>query len=142
MTEVTDDTKVCPRCAERIKSAAVVCRFCGYDYEAAARPSAPPYKSPEPVFGEGTVYGTNGYAIASLICGVVWIGGLGSLLAVIFGFMARRQINDSGGRQGGGGMATAGIIIGFVGMAGALLWFITVLTAVSHMHPGPTFPSP
>jgi tRNA(Ile2) C34 agmatinyltransferase TiaS len=26
------NTKVCPRCAETVKSAAKVCRFCGYEF--------------------------------------------------------------------------------------------------------------
>jgi hypothetical protein len=30
--EIEDATKVCPRCAETIKAAAVVCRFCGHEY--------------------------------------------------------------------------------------------------------------
>jgi hypothetical protein len=29
---VEDDEKVCPRCAETVKSAALVCRFCGYEF--------------------------------------------------------------------------------------------------------------
>jgi hypothetical protein len=29
---LTETTKVCPRCAETIKAAAVVCRFCGHEY--------------------------------------------------------------------------------------------------------------
>lgn len=28
------DTKMCPECAERVKSAAKVCRFCGYRFDA------------------------------------------------------------------------------------------------------------
>jgi Uncharacterised protein family UPF0547 len=31
------DEKVCPRCAETVKSAAQVCRFCGYSFAGAAR---------------------------------------------------------------------------------------------------------
>jgi hypothetical protein len=28
----TDDTKTCPRCAEQVKAAALVCRFCRYEF--------------------------------------------------------------------------------------------------------------
>ncbi|MCM8736569.1 DUF6232 family protein [Azospirillum sp. A1-3] len=28
----TDDTKICPRCAETIKAAAVVCRYCNHEF--------------------------------------------------------------------------------------------------------------
>ena len=33
----TEPSKVCPRCAETVKAAALVCRFCGYEF--AAQPS-------------------------------------------------------------------------------------------------------
>jgi len=35
-----DDTKVCPRCAETVKAAALVCRYCGHEFEAQAAPSS------------------------------------------------------------------------------------------------------
>ncbi len=50
--------------------------------------------------------------------------GLGSVLAVIFGFISQSQIKASQGRQQGGGMAMAGIILGFVGIAFLVLFFI------------------
>jgi hypothetical protein len=63
---------------------------------------------------------TNGFAIASLVLGFVWLFGLGSLLALIFGLVARKQIDDSNGQQSGKGMAIAGIVLGIVGLVGIL----------------------
>jgi Domain of unknown function (DUF4190) len=40
--------------------------------------------------------------------------GIGSLLGIIFGYKARREIRESRGYQSGDGLALAGIIIGFV----------------------------
>jgi hypothetical protein len=77
---------------------------------------------------------TNGLAVASLILGIVWIAGLGSLLALIFGGIAKRQIRESGGRQSGSGMATAGIVLGIVGLVGAILWFLAVAVAVHNIN--------
>jgi hypothetical protein len=69
-----------------------------------------------------------------LVLGIVgWpFCGIGSVLAVIFGFIAQGQIRESQGRQGGGGMARAGIILGFVGIAlVALAFVITAATGPS-----------
>lgn len=129
VTEVDHDTKVCPRCAEHIKRDALVCRFCGYDYAAAV---APPPPSPQH-YVPAPNYGTNGYAIASLVLGIVWIGGLGSLLAVIFGYMARSQIKSTGGQQGGNGMAVAGIVLGIVGVVLTVWWYIAIAVAVHNI---------
>jgi len=89
---------------------------------------APPAAEPDP-FAPPDLYApprTNGFAVASLVLSLVgWLPcGVGSVLAVIFGFIARDQIKRSQGREHGSGMATAGIVIGFVAIALWLLFFI------------------
>ena len=64
---------------------------------------------------------TNGFAVASLVLGILWIFWLGSLLALVFGFIAKRQIDQSGGAQSGSGLAIAGIVFGCVGACTLLL---------------------
>ena len=68
---------------------------------------------------------TNGLAIASLVCGVgTFVIGLSFIPAIICGHIARRQIRQTG--EQGGGLALAGLILGYVG--GAL--FIAAVLAI------------
>ncbi len=62
---------------------------------------------------------TNSTAIISLIMGILGLTFLplvGSIIALITGPMARREIQASGGAQSGEGLATAGIVLGWVGV--------------------------
>ena len=58
----------------------------------------------------------NGMALTSMILGILWLYWIGSILALVFGYRARREIRDSDGSQSGDGMATAGIVLGWVGV--------------------------
>jgi hypothetical protein len=74
------------------------------------------------------VVSTNGFAVASLVLGIVWAMGIGSVLALVFGYMGKNQIDQSGGAQTGRGMAIAGIVLGWIGVALlvlmiAMMWF-------------------
>lgn len=76
-----------------------------------------PYHPPIPA-------STSGWAIFSLIAGLLaWLGvfGLGGLAAVIAGHVAKGQIRGSGGRMGGEGLATAGLVLGYLNLALAVL---------------------
>ncbi|MFW3170337.1 DUF4190 domain-containing protein [Geodermatophilus sp. CPCC 206100] len=57
---------------------------------------------------------TNGLAIASMVLGILWIYWIGSILALVFGYVARKQIRERG--DSGDGMAIAGIVLGWVGV--------------------------
>jgi Domain of unknown function (DUF4190) len=69
-----------------------------------------------------------------MVLGIVWVFGIGSILAVIFGFVGRKQIRESGGRQSGGGMAIAGIVLGFVGIASLVLWIVLVVAVTTSIN--------
>jgi hypothetical protein len=70
----------------------------------------------------------NGFAILSLVLSLIWVGGLGSIGAVVLGHMAKRQIAASDGQQTGNSLATAGLVIGYIGIA---ILFIYVAYAVA-----------
>lgn len=77
---------------------------------------AAPYGAPMPgavPMGYWAPPSTNGFAVASLVLGII----SGWLLAIIFGAIALSQIKRSGGRQTGRGMAIAGLVLGIV-------WFL------------------
>ena len=87
--------------------------------KAAAGSSGSPAAAPFQATVQNT-YGlmprTSGLAIASLVLGLVWLGGLGSLLATIFGAVSLSQISRSNGGITGKGLALAGLILGIVGL--------------------------
>jgi hypothetical protein len=76
---------------------------------------------------------TNGLAIASLVCSLVVVFGIGSVLGIVFGFVAKSQIRQSNGTQKGNGLATAGIIIGFA-LIGIFILFVIVAAATGGFH--------
>ena len=91
----------------------------------APQPPAPSgYQAPDGnyAYSTPTPQKTNGFAIASLVFGI--IGGV--LLALVFGYIALSQIKRSGGRQGGRGLALAGVTLGWV-----WLGIVIILVAVN-----------
>jgi hypothetical protein len=82
---------------------------------------------------------TNGLAIASMFVGIIWLFGIGSIVAIVLGYAGLKQIDASGGHQGGRAIAIAGIVIGIVGLAsmGILIGFL-----VSSSHNTPLIPGP
>ncbi|MEI8081576.1 MAG: DUF4190 domain-containing protein [Actinomycetes bacterium] len=100
-------------------------------------PPTPPPPGYPPAYGPGgysqAPAGNNGLAIAALICSLIGLccGGVLSVVGIILGFVAKSQIRRTG--QGGGGMATAAIVIGFVVV---ILWviYVAVAAATGNLH--------
>jgi hypothetical protein len=98
------------------------------DVTPAPAPSPAPVPPPHCYGAYPPAPDTNGMAIASLVAGFLWLGWLGSFAAVVFGHVALSQIDQSQGRQGGRGMAIAGLALGYFGVG--VLALIILLAAV------------
>ena len=92
-------------------------------------PTGPSYGAGGPGYGAGT----NGMAIASLVFGILGLTllfGIGSILALIFGYVARGQIKRSQETQGGRGLALGGIVLGWIGVAISILLIALAIAGV------------
>jgi type II secretory pathway pseudopilin PulG len=97
--------KKCQKCAQENPDEAQFCQRCG---EALA--AAPPLGQPlEPE--------RSGMAIASLVSGLLFFILPAAILAVVLGHLSRAEIRRSTGRKTGSGMALAGLILGYCGVA-------------------------
>lgn len=73
---------------------------------------------------------TNGMAVGSLIAsilGLTLFPTIGSIIGLILGYMARNQIRESEETMSGEGLATAGIIMGWIGVALAVIGICLVV---------------
>ena len=108
----------CEHCGNQLSDQATACPQCGHPGPAARR-------QPTSVVAAGP---TSGSAIASLIFGIAGLivcPVVCSVLAVIFGAQANKQLQADPNLQGAG-MAKAGIVLGWVGIGVALLGLIVV----------------
>jgi hypothetical protein len=79
---------------------------------------------------------TNSLAVASLVCGLAqpFMFGLTTIPAVILGHMAQSQIRRTG--ENGKGLATAGLVLGWIGLSIGLLVAVVIVAAASRANPG------
>ncbi|MCV7192114.1 DUF4190 domain-containing protein [Mycolicibacterium brumae] len=91
----------------------------------------PPMPSPyyggyDPYGAPGVPMGTNGKAIASLVCSLLGLFcGITSIVGIILGFLGMNETKRTG--QDGYGLALAGTIIGFLWIG---VWVLYVLWAI------------
>ncbi|MBV8430112.1 MAG: DUF4190 domain-containing protein [Solirubrobacterales bacterium] len=72
------------------------------------------------------VTSTNGLAIASLVLGILWLFWLGSLVGLILGVVALKQIKIR--NQRGRGIAIAGVVLGILGLVVLVIGIIGAAT--------------
>src|SRR4051794_27412179 len=80
-----------------------------------------PYQGYLPPGEPPRVAPTSGAAVTALISSILWLGGLGSLLALALAAASWSETRS--GRRGGHGLNIAAIIIGVIGCLGAaVIW--------------------
>ena len=92
-----------------------------------AVPPPPPPPPPAPAYGGPPAKKTNVLAIVSLIAsiaGFVIAWGIGSIVGIICGHISLSQIKKTG--EEGHGLAVAGLIVGYIGLALAILSVIII----------------
>ncbi len=115
MNEEAAATKTCPRCAEEVKEPAVVCPSCGFIFE--GRPAA-----------ELPRRQLDRLAILTFVLAVLWLFGIGSLLALYVGSLSLRRLREHQELRGRT-VAWAGVAVAVFGVAMAGLWIGLSTTA-------------
>lgn len=107
----------------------------GPTYQQPYQPYQPYAQGSQPYYQGPMAPATSGYAIASLICsllGIIGVLGFGSILGIIFGHLAIREIDRSQGMLQGRGMAQAGLILGYIalGLVALVVVFVIILFVI------------
>jgi len=96
-------------------------------------PPRPPTPSAPPRASSTASAPVNGMAVASLVLGIAGLTVLPvicSVFAIIFGYMARRDIRQRPAATSGNGVAVAGIVLGWIGVGLLILGVLGIGGAV------------
>lgn len=100
----------CTHCGVQNPDEAKFCKSCGKELSEAVSKNSDNFVNNRSNY---VIARTSGKAIASLILSVLWLYGIGSIIAIILGHMARSDIKKSDGKLTGNGLALAGLIISY-----------------------------
>jgi len=102
-------------------------RFCGICGRDSLTGSAP---AVDPAVAFGLAPETSGKAIFSLICGILFFIPFPPffIVAIIFGHLSLSEIRRSAGRLAGRGLAIAGLVLGYVGVAAMVALIVFVVS--------------
>lgn len=102
----------CPNCGTENPANSQFCQTCGTGFSVSV-PAAETTQG-SPAVGPAE---TSGKAIGSLVCGILFLFLPVAIVAVILGHISLSEIRRSAGRLKGSGMAIAGLVLGYFGVA-------------------------
>lgn len=120
----------CEGCGNSIQAEDKFCRVCGKDTSTGAGGISMP--QPAAALPTGPAE-TSGKAIASLILGLLFFIPFAFLGAIVFGHLSLSEIRKSAGRLTGEGMAWAGLLLGYIWIAGIPVFLIIAAIAIPNL---------
>jgi type IV pilus assembly protein PilA len=115
----------CAACGNSLAADDKFCRVCGRSNGEAV--AALPRMTP---MAPGASAVTSGKAIASLVCGLLFFVPMAFIAAIVFGHLAISEIRKSAGRLKGEGLAMAGLVLGYIWVAGIPIFLIMAAIAI------------
>jgi hypothetical protein len=110
-------------------------------FQSASPYSSGPYGAPAYLGGYAPARpGTNGLAVASFVCGLAFFCGITAPAAVVLGHVALSQIKRTG--ESGRGLAIAGLVLGYLVIAGWVTLVVIGITTGSGTTGGSSGSSP
>ncbi|HSC46180.1 MAG TPA: DUF4190 domain-containing protein [Candidatus Acidoferrum sp.] len=109
--------KACTNCRGNLADFVAVCPYCGVSQPIPQSAVGPQWAAAPQ---------NSNKAIASLVCGVLFLCAPASIAAIILGHLALVDIKRSAGRMAGQGLAIAGLVMGYVGVGLTTLYIVFV----------------
>ena len=119
-------SQFCSACGNTMEASDQFCRVCGRQASAGVGAAGTP--TPPTVPAE-----TSAKAIISLVCGLLFFVPLAFIAAIVFGHLGLSEIKKSAGRLKGEGIAIAGLVLGYVWIAGIPLFLIVAAIAIPNL---------
>ena len=118
----------CEACGNSLTADDRFCRVCGRVVSAGSV-VIPPASAP----ATGGTAETSGKAMLSLICGLLFFIPFLFIAAIVLGHVALSEIRKSAGRLKGEGIAIAGLVLGYVEIAGVAVILIIAAIAIPNL---------
>ncbi|NLZ26791.1 MAG: DUF4190 domain-containing protein [Chloroflexi bacterium] len=96
------------------------------------QPAPPPYQSTPQAQAAAPGAKTSYWAIISLITGILnfKFPPFGAIAALVTGYVARKEIRESNGTISGDGFATAGLVLGWIGIVFSIIALVLAVLLI------------
>jgi len=122
-------TQICATCGNRVEPDDKFCRACGRQLNAMPANLTTPTGATS--LGEAE---TSSKAVISLVCGLLFFAPPAFVAAIVFGHLGLSEIRRSAGRLKGEGIAIAGLVLGYLWIAGIPIVLILAAIAIPNLR--------